>query len=390
MKSPLSFLHNFFNKGITAEHIFAEEALSTQNAELEAVLNATAESVIIVNENRYLKAINYKASTTFGIAEHLGNLAIKENKTILDIDEFLGNISLLNATRSTELESLAIEVFQKNDIIEQDLKLYSGGSQRYFKARAMPFKRAASLKNEGVVIIISEVTRLYRLEEVRKDFAANVSHELRTPIQIIKGFSETLLDSSLKDKNQIRHIIGMIQKNAQIMENLTTDLLSLVSLEEGKFSFDMKETLIAPILEEARTSIALEAKKKNISVEITCPNNLKAFVYGPFLLQGIINLLDNAVKYSEKGSRVWAQAELRAKASELLITVRDEGIGIPAKHLDRIFERFYRVDRSRSRDQGGTGLGLAIVRHIALVHKGSVEAESHAGEGSVFRIRIPV
>jgi two-component system phosphate regulon sensor histidine kinase PhoR len=149
----------------------------------------------------------------------------------------------------------------------------------------------------------------------------------------------------------------------------------------------MEETALAQLLEEAAASLKFRAEEKEIRIHIRCPPDLSAVLCPALIVQALVNLLDNAVKYSPPSSQVFLEAS--QQAGELVIAVRDEGIGIPSEHLDRIFERFYRVGRGRSHDPGGTGLGLAIVRHIALLHRGTVEVESHAGEGSVFRIRIP-
>jgi two-component system phosphate regulon sensor histidine kinase PhoR len=170
------------------------------------------------------------------------------------------------------------------------------------------------------------------------------------------------------------------------MENLTTDLLSLVSLEdESGPRPEMRETPVRALLDEAVHSVETAAAKKNISINIVCPPDLSAPLNGPLIVQALVNLLDNGVKYSPPDSRLFLKAG--AGSGELVFSLRDQGPGIAPEHLDRIFERFYRVDRSR--DPGGTGLGLAIVRHIALLHGGTAEVESHAGEGSVFRIVVP-
>jgi two-component system phosphate regulon sensor histidine kinase PhoR len=217
---------------------------------------------------------------------------------------------------------------------------------------------------------------------------ANVSHELRTPIQLVKGFSENLLDTALDDPQEIRHALGIIEKNAQGMENLINDLLTLVRLEdEGSPRPGMEEWKLDSLLEEAITALKWQAKKKDIALSAHCPQGLTAKLYGSFIIQALINLLDNAIKYSPPSAPVSISAY--AAAGELVIQVRDQGIGIPAEHRERVFERFYRVDRARSREAGGTGLGLSIVRHIALMHQGRVEVESHAGEGSLFSIIVP-
>jgi two-component system phosphate regulon sensor histidine kinase PhoR len=260
---------------------------------------------------------------------------------------------------------------------------------------------------------LQEITRLVRLERIRKDFVANVSHELRTPIQLIKGFSETLLDLVSEQKGedggkQVIHFIEIIQKNAGLMENITNDLLVRAGLENGGVkTYDMEETRLAPLLADAVSSVEPLAKRKQIEIIVNCPDELKAVLYGSFIIQALVNLIDNGIKYSPPKSKLWVSA--CQEGEELVLEVRDKGIGIPAEHQERIFERFYRVDRARSREAGGTGLGLSIVRHIALLHKGSVEVESNAafrssarnggaqpaaralaGEGSVFRIRIPL
>jgi two-component system phosphate regulon sensor histidine kinase PhoR len=243
------------------------------------------------------------------------------------------------------------------------------------------------VQEQGIVIFLSDITRVRRLENVRKDFAANVSHELRTPIQLIKGYSETMLEQRPNYDELIRGM-EIILKNAVTMENLTNDLLTLVSLEDEESPrLEMTETKVLELLEEAVNSVEPQRKAKKIEIEVFCAE-LSATLYGPFIIQAIINLLDNAIKYSPSSSKVKLMAEIAG--CELIIKVKDKGIGIPREYQERIFERFFRVDKARSREAGGTGLGLAIVRHIALLHQGRVEVESHAREGSCFTLRVPL
>ncbi|MDR2029356.1 MAG: PAS domain-containing protein [Treponema sp.] len=350
------------------------EGAKAEGRRLQAILNGMTEAVFAMDEGLLLHLVNPRARLLFAIAGETGP----------------GTLSLLEATHSTDLDDAARRVLAENTVLEFEIKLHPGGVRQNFRVFAAPLNKTSpgGTKTEGVVMVLNDITRLVKLERVRKDFVANVSHELRTPIQLVKGFSETLLDSSLDDPEQIRHCIGIIQKNAQAMENLTTDLLSLVSLEDEENPHPEKEDVdLGRLLDEAAASVEFQARKKNISLTVTCPPDLRAKLRGPFILQAVINLLDNAIKYSPPASRVWASASMAEQ--ELLIEVRDEGMGIPGEHLERIFERFYRVNRARSRDAGGTGLGLAIVRHICLLHQGRVEVESHAGEGSLFRMRLP-
>jgi two-component system phosphate regulon sensor histidine kinase PhoR len=344
-----------------------------EGGRLEAILNGMTEGVFAMDDRLMLHLANPQAREIFAI----------------EGDVQPGSLSLLAATYSAELEGAANRVLKHGAPEELHVKFHIGGVQRHFRVFAAPF-RAAGDKTapEGVVMVLSDITRLMKLEQVRKDFVANVSHELRTPIQLVKGFSENLLESPPDDPDEIRHCIEIIQKNAQGMENLVNDLLALVSLEdEGNPRPGMEETDVSVLLEEAVGAVRFQAKNKDIAITVQCPAGLTAKLYGSFIIQAVINLLDNALKYSPAGSRVRAGAYVSGE--ELAIEVQDQGIGIPQEHLERIFERFYRVDRARSREAGGTGLGLSIVRHIALIHQGRVEVESHAGEGSLFRIVTP-
>jgi two-component system phosphate regulon sensor histidine kinase PhoR len=371
-------------KDMAAELITRISRAQAEGSRLEAILNGMSEGVFAMDERLKLHLVNPRARALFDIPEEAD----------------LGGLSLQEAVHSAGLEEAAGEVLARGAGAEREITWISGGAIRRFQVFAAPLFRNPPDPGrpepppdlEGVVLVVGDISRLYRLEQVRKDFAANVSHELRTPIQIVKGFAETLLDSLPEDKEEIRHIIGIIEKNARTMENLTNDLLILVSLEDGESPRpDKGDFRIRELLDEAAQTAEYQARKKNITLIPRCDRELSARLYGALIVQALVNLLDNAVKYSPPGSRVWVDAFLsEGTPEELVLTVRDEGIGIPAKHLDRVFERFYRVDKARSREAGGTGLGLAIVRHIVLLHQGTVDAESHAGEGSVFRIRLPL
>jgi len=349
----------------------AEEA-EAESRRRELILNSMFGGVISVDSSLGITLVNPRLCVLFGFEEGRDPRGIQ----------------LLAFTRSPELEEAAREVIATGRSVELTLRRYVSASEQHFRVFAAPLEGSPG-ENPGVVIVLEDISRLVKLEQVRKDFAANVSHELRTPIQLVKGFTETLLDSPLDNEKETRYFVEIIKKSAQTMENITNDLLTLVSLEdETAPRLSVEKTALLPLIEEAAGMVETAAKKKNISIKISCSEDLKAKVYGPFIIQALINLLNNSVTYSGSGSCVKACAY--KENEELVIEVKDQGIGIPAEHIDRIFERFYRVDRARSREAGGTGLGLAIVRHIALFHKGSAEVESHAGEGSVFRLRLPL
>jgi two-component system phosphate regulon sensor histidine kinase PhoR len=363
-------------RGMAAELHRRIERARSERRRLEAVLDGMSGAVFAADEKLILQLANPRARSLFnmGGCDPSGR-------------------SLLEATHSTELEETARAVLVNGRSMDKELVLCAAGMEQRFQVFAAPLavprNGNESFVPEGIVMVLEDITRLVRLEQVRKDFVANVSHELRTPIQLIKGFSEMLLDSPLEDKEQIRHCVEIIRKNSGAMENLTNDLLVLASLEnrDGAHS-GLEEQQLAPLFAEACSSVDPYAKKKDIAVIVDCPVDLKAKVHGLFIMQALINLLDNGIKYSSKHSRIWARAF--EENGETVLEVRDEGIGISTEYMERIFERFYRVDRSGSREAGGTGLGLSIVRHIALMHHGKAEVESHAGEGSTFRIRIPV
>jgi two-component system phosphate regulon sensor histidine kinase PhoR len=355
-------------RAMTLELNFRLEQARAEGRRLEAILNGMSEAVFAVDWDLKLHLVNPKAREIF----NLGNRDIKA-------------VSLLEATRSTELEEAAKKALSTGELLETEITFHTGAEQ-CFDVFASPLTGTNGGDGGGVVLVMQEITRLVKLERVRKDFVANVSHELRTPIQLIKGFSETLLDT-VSGKQTI-HFLEIIRKNACTMENLTDDLLILADLEnKAGLSRDLEDSKIAPLIDEAVFSVEPQAKKKQIEIIVNCPEGLNAKIYSSFIIQALINLIDNGIKYSSPKSKVWVNAY--KENGELLLEVKDKGIGIPAEHLERIFERFYRIDRARSREAGGTGLGLSIVRHIALLHKGKAEVESHAGEGSCFRIRIP-
>lgn len=346
-----------------------------QGRELEAILDAMSEAVLALDSQLRIRIANPAARDLF------------------DLGEKASGRLLLEATRSSSLQEVAAACLDSRERKEAEISLFLPSSaERIFQAFATPLRSgdsADSLAGAGVVVVLGDITALRRLERVRRDFVANVSHELRTPVQLVKGFSETILDSSADDPEQTRRFVGIIERNAGRMESLIADLLSLASLERGD-SAELKKSQapIAPILEGAREAIQPKAEARGTGISVDCEPSLEARVEPGLLEQAVVNLVDNAVKYSPPKTSVRVRAW--ADSCFLVIEVRDQGIGIPASDLARIFERFYRVDKARSRELGGTGLGLAIVKHIAMAHGGDVSVESYEGEGSTFRIRIPL
>jgi two-component system phosphate regulon sensor histidine kinase PhoR len=372
-----------------------------RGGELKAVLDSMAEAVLALDADFRVRLVNPAALALFGIASAGDAVGM----------EFLA------AVRSTELRDLARRCLDEEIPLRSELILDLDAA-RWFRVLAAPFAaplpavrndKGALVETEvttstgpgrGLVIVLEDITELRRLERVRRDFVANVSHELRTPIQVVKGFAETLRDilggatcpsatSGAEDERaRALRYAGIIERNAARMENLVADLLALAALErDGAGELDIEDTDVARLLEEAVEAIEPKAKAKSTRLSIECPEALSARLNPGLVVQALVNLVDNAVKYSPADSEIRLSA--RREGEDLVLEVRDRGMGIPAKDLDRLFERFYRVDKARSRELGGTGLGLAIVKHIALAHGGVAEVESWEGEGSTFRLRLP-
>jgi two-component system phosphate regulon sensor histidine kinase PhoR len=241
----------------------------------------------------------------------------------------------------------------------------------------------------GAVVVLNDVTRLRRLEKTRRDFVANVSHELRTPVTSIKGFVETLKDGALEDPEDAHRFVDIIARQADRLDAIIEDLLALARIErehEGE-EIDRYPTRVLGVVESAFFSVQGKADDRQVTLRSEGDPDLEAWINPPLLEQAIVNLVDNAVKYSDQQTTVLVRVE--GEGEELAVRVIDEGHGISAEHLPRLFERFYRVDKGRSRAEGGTGLGLAIVKHIAIAHGGSVEVDSVPGEGTTFTLRLP-
>ena len=236
---------------------------------------------------------------------------------------------------------------------------------------------------------MNDVTAMRRLERVRRDFVANVSHELRTPITSIKGFIETLQSGAIHEPENALRFLQIIARQADRLNQIIEDLLTLSRIEQeeeyGKVSLTLEP--LKPVLQAAIQISEVRAAEKEIHISLSCPDGFQAYINPPLLEEAMVNLIDNAVKYSPPKTLV--KVEVEEVGESVLIRVHDQGRGIAPEHLPRLFERFYRVDPSRSRKVGGTGLGLAIVKHIVQAHNGVVTVESTLGQGTVFTLHLP-
>jgi two-component system phosphate regulon sensor histidine kinase PhoR len=274
--------------------------------------------------------------------------------------------------------------------VERTVRL-EGPSARELHALSEPLRDAAG-RTLGLLLSLQDVTQLRRLEGLRSEFVANVSHELRTPITAIKGYVETLLQVGTDDPARARKFLEVVQRNTLRLSNLVEDLLALASLEQTTgvdgHHLELVAVSASEILNEALLLLGPTAEAKSIRLQTAGDLRLRMLANRTLLEQAIVNLLSNAIRYSpEKTTVTLAAREVRGVCE---LSVQDEGPGIAGRHLERIFERFYRVDRSRSSAAGGTGLGLAIVKHIAQAHGGSVEVQSELGAGSRFALLIPI
>ena len=346
------------------------DTITTQNAESNAILSSMIEGVIAIDSNGKIVKINRAAAAFLDLNTKQAERSHIENAIDnADIVQFAQQA--LRSSTSTEAE-VVIEGNEKKRIHLHATRLSDTEG-----------------KKTGAVIVLTDMTRIKQLEKVRRDFVANVSHELKTPITSIKGFVETLQDGALSDPQQALRFLEIIAKHADRLNAIIDDLLSLSRLEEDSeqraLSFEM--TPLEPVLAEAIYLCRVRAEEKHLQVDLDCDDDIKAHINPALLEQAVTNLINNAITYSPEQSRIEIHAE--TTDNEIRIEVRDQGCGIDKKYHDRIFQRFYVVDKSRSRKQGGTGLGLAIVKHIANVHNGRVSVESRVGQGSTFTIHLP-
>ena len=352
-----------------AEQLSATIAgIRDQRNELEAVLASMVEGVIVVDSERRIRAMNAAAQRLFG----------KEETDIR-------GRSLIDHVRNSDLDSFAGRVLATETYAEQTITLYRS-SPVYIQVHGTLLRHGEE-RETRVLLVLNDITRLKHLEAMRRDFVANVSHELKTPVTSILGFVETLCDELPSDPEQARRFLDIISGNANRLNLIIEDLLTLSRLESKEGEINRTECSLDLIVSRVVEAERDQADRKNIEISVIREGENLAWISENLLEQALTNLVDNAIKYSGNGSGV--EILVQNGVEELLIQVSDTGQGIPAGDVPRIFERFYRVDRARSRELGGTGLGLAIVKHIALAHQGEVTVDTTEGAGSTFTLKLP-
>jgi two-component system, OmpR family, phosphate regulon sensor histidine kinase PhoR len=346
------------------------ETIVRKENEHEAVLTSLVEGVLAVDQAGVVLSLNETCANILGVDEQRAHGRL--------VHEVIRQSSLLTFVE---------QALASPEPVEQDLEA-SGPERHWLHAHATVLHDSQQRKI-GALIVLHDVTRLRHLEKIRRDFVANVSHELKTPITSIKGFVETLLHEELEDRQTSLRFLGIILRQVNRLDAIIGDLLTLSRLERGseEQTIQLQRETVVEVLRAGVEMCEQKAAEKQMRLELDCPPELAAEINAPLLEQAVTNLIDNAVKYSEPGDVIRIAAEQAGE--EVVIRVQDQGCGIEAVHLPRLFERFYRVDRARSRELGGTGLGLAIVKHIVAAHRGTVTVESVVGQGSTFSIRLP-
>ncbi len=346
------------------------QTIINQRNEVEVILSSMVEGVIAIDTKDNIISINAAAAKMF-------------NSTV----DYLKNRSVQEALRNPPLQKIIQQALSTNMIVEGDINLYQN-EEREIHVHSSPLKDAQE-NPIGLLVVLQDVTQLRRLENIRREFVANVSHEIKTPLTAIKGFVETLRHNDVENIEESHRFLDITLKHVNRLNAIVEDLLSLSRIEqEGeKKAIQFKESRLRDVMQTAIQVCQSKAEAKNISVELECPENTTAKIDRQLIEQAAVNLLDNAIKYSEDESLV--QVSVVSENGQLALNFKDHGIGIASNHLPRLFERFYRVDKARSRKLGGTGLGLAIVKHIAQVHGGSVTVDSTPGKGSKFTLYLP-
>ncbi|MEI6879355.1 MAG: ATP-binding protein, partial [Planctomycetota bacterium] len=338
--------------------------------ELQTLLGAIQTGLISLDAQMRFRSANEVAEKMLG----------------LDSREYRGRL-LAEVIRQPELLRFAEESLTGSVAATREIKL-SGGSVESIFVAADPLKNSSG-GNDGLLLALDDVTKIRRLENVRTDFAANVSHELRTPITNIKGYLETLMQVGSEDPVQVAHFLGVMHRNTIRLSTLVEDILLLAFLDQPKAISQLEFVSIdaLSVVRDATEQVEIVCAAKQMAIEIKINPDLRFVVNAGLISQALLNLVSNALKYSPPKTRVTITGEIDDGHIELRVI--DEGPGIDALHLPRLFERFYRVDTARSRELGGTGLGLSIVKHIAMIHGGSVSVNCPNEGGTVFSMRIP-
>jgi two-component system phosphate regulon sensor histidine kinase PhoR len=388
------------------------EALKIADGQSDSIMTDTQADwsrdlarILNISFEKYIKQLNdaknnkQEMDSVFLSMQH-GALALSMDGTIMTANKAaleLLNIkrspigkSIQESTRNSGLQTFAEKLLKQKEPLESEFTLYDyDNEERFIQANGSALRDSNS-KTIGMLIILSDITRVKRLESMRKDFVANVSHEIKTPITAIRGSVETLLEGAMDSPEESRKFMKIITRHSDRLIALVDDLLSLSAVEKNSMGkdYDFSPYDIKNLAGNVIDLCQAKAEEKNIELSSECPAGITAKIAAQQMEQALLNLVDNAIKYTNDNGKVTINAQ--QKDNNVEISVKDTGSGIAKEHIPRLFERFYRVDKARSRKLGGTGLGLAIVKHIVQTHNGKIIVESQLGEGSKFIISIPL
>jgi two-component system, OmpR family, phosphate regulon sensor histidine kinase PhoR len=356
---------------ISAHQQELERQIAGRESGTQTILGAMQDGLLVVDARRRITLMN----STF--------------QKLFDLRDPAIDVPLVETVRHATLDQLIAETLETGEATRSELSVTDSRthSERNIEVSAVPIKRADD-EMPGAVVLFHDITGLKRVDQIRREFVANVSHELRTPLSILRGYIEVLLDEPETPREELARILSIMERHSKRLQRLVHDLLSLAQLESSQATLELSavrvDELFNNLIRDWKEKLA--AKNLKVIVDLT-PEALTLHADGTRLEEVLYNLLDNAVKFSRNNGRIHLRATRRG--SDMVLSVADEGLGIGKEHLPRIFERFYRADKARSRELGGTGLGLAIVKHIAQLHGGWVEADSEQGRGTTIRVVLP-
>jgi two-component system phosphate regulon sensor histidine kinase PhoR len=344
-------------------------ALAQAQAQQQALFNSMVEGVLLLDGNGRVRLVNQALEQLFGLTGDI------RGRTTME------------ALRLHELQELVSRVRVESQVLGFELEL-PGLDNRCLQVNATALLDRGG-KQQGMILVFHDLTRLKQLENTRQEFVANVSHELRTPLSMIKGYVETLINGAKDDSAVATRFLQTIEKHADRLTYLIEDLLTISRLESGQIVMNLQDVELRPVADDVVNDLQSRAGDKRVHLENQVPKNLVVRADADRVQQVLFNLVDNAIKYGSLEGRVWINARL-ANGQFAEVSVRDNGPGIPPDSVDRVFERFYRADKARSREQGGTGLGLSIVKHIVQSHGGEVRVVSEPGQGTTFFFTLPL
>jgi two-component system phosphate regulon sensor histidine kinase PhoR len=349
------------------KHAHQQEAAQAQSRQ-EALFDSMAEGLLLLDAEGRIQLANRAFQNLFGVAGHVRSRTIMEALRLHDLAELVDSLG------------------QQKHVVEHELKL-SRPNERWLQVNGATLLNGDG-RRQGTVLVFHDLTRLKQFERTRQEFVANVSHELRTPLSLIKGYAETLLDGARDNPEVATKFLQTIDRNAERLKLLIEDLLTISELESGRVQLNLQSVLLRSVMDKVVSDFKAKAAGKNTLMMNEAPSELLVRADPDRLEQVLGNLVDNAIKYG-RNEGVIALTARPLDNGQVEVAVQDDGPGIPREALERVFERFYRVDKARSREQGGTGLGLSIVKHIVQSHGGKVWATSELGHGASFFFTLP-